>query len=202
LTEDTAQLTVASLGPDAPAFTTELASSELTVFAAACDEHALVVALRREDSPEVTARVCPFRSACTELSLPRFAGVVTPPRFPLDLARIDGVTVLAVSMHGIVRVASSRDAGRSWTPYCVAFDLGAHPTLSGDVSVPDRLLALGSRLLLYAGAPDPTQDYFVLASDDAGASWRTPETPRGSERMALTGQVRPARVPARTARLR
>jgi hypothetical protein len=96
------------------------------------------------------------------------------PRYPLDVARVDGTTVLAVSMHGVVRVTSSRDDGVTWTPYAVAFDRAEHPTLHEDAATPDHLLAIGSRLLLYAGATQPNQPYPVLVSDNGGASWRTP----------------------------
>jgi hypothetical protein len=96
------------------------------------------------------------------------------PRYPLDLARVAGTTVLAVAMHGVVRVTSTRDDGATWTPYSVAFDRADHPTLQNDVATPDHLLTIGTRLLLYAGAAQPNQPYPVLVSDNAGASWRTP----------------------------
>lgn len=89
------------------------------------------------------------------------------------MARLDGVTIVAVPMHDVVRVTSSRDDGRTWTPYSVAFDRAAHSEVRVDVPIPDRLLVVGQRVLLYGGAPKPSQTYSLLFSDDAGASWRT-----------------------------
>jgi hypothetical protein len=40
--------------------------------------------------------------------------------------------------------------------------------------VPTRLLSLGDRVLLYAGAERDRPSYAVLASDDFGASWHAP----------------------------
>jgi hypothetical protein len=174
LSDDESRWTVRSRGPDGPPHTSVLAPAELSVFAAACDEHALVAALRAEDSREVTGRLCPFRGACIPLQLPPYPGVGAGPRYPLDLARVEGAIVLSVRNHGVVRVTSSRDDGKTWTPYAVAFDQAEHPDLRAHIEVPDRLLALGSRLLLYGGAYRAGQTYFVLASDNAGASWRTP----------------------------
>ncbi len=174
LSDDDRHSTVTSLGPDASSYTVELAAAELTVFAAGCDERALVAALRRDDSKDVTFKLCPFRKRCRSLPVPAFAGVNASPRYPLDLARVGGTTVLAVPMRGVVRVTSTRDDGVTWTPYAVAFDRAEHPALQRGVPTPGRLLSIGSRLLLYAGAAQPTQPYPVLVSDNAGASWRTP----------------------------
>ena len=174
LSDDDRHATVTSFGPDAPPYTVNLAPSNLTVFAAACDQRALVAALRRDDARNVTFKLCPFRQRCRDLPVPNFAGVNAPPRYPLDLARVGGTTVLAVSMHGVVRVASTRDDGGNWTPYAVAFDRAEYPALQTDVAMPDRLLTVGPRLVLCAGAAQPTQTYPVLVSDNAGASWRAP----------------------------
>ena len=174
LSGDARSTRVTSLGPDAAPYTTELTRSDRQVFATACDSTALVAAFRPESSREVTLALCPYRGRCSAIPLPRFAGVGAVPRFPLDVARVEGTTVLSVTMHGVVRVSSSRDDGRTWTPYTVAFDETAHPSLGGDVRVPGRLLALGKRVLLYGGAPKPSQTYPVLVSDDFGASFRSP----------------------------
>ena len=40
----------------------------------------------------------------------------------LDIARVRGTTVLAITTKDVVRVTSSRDEGRTWTPFYVAFD--------------------------------------------------------------------------------
>lgn len=165
---------VASLGPDAPPSTTPLATAEREVFAAACDDGALVAAVKAEDSRDVSLLVCRHRERCAPMPLPRFSGVGTFPRFPLDVARLDGATVIAVVMHGIVRVASSRDDGKSWTPFAVAFDPEAAAGLRTSVKTPTRLLAVGKRVLLHGVGKKPKDTYPVLVSDDLGASWRAP----------------------------
>jgi hypothetical protein len=170
LTEDATQWTVTSLDSDAPPTTTQAASAELKLFASACDARGLVAAWISEDSHAVVARYCAFRSACIELVLPEFTGTGVRPGYPLDLARVDGVTVVAVAMGGIVRVASSRDDGQNFSPYSVAYDAAD----AGSAVVPDRLLVVGSRLILHGTSPDPRGGYPVLVSDNAGASWRTP----------------------------
>jgi hypothetical protein len=91
------------------------------------------------------------------------------------VARVAGATVLAVNMVGVVRVTSSRDDGATWSPYTMAFDRAAHPDLQTHVPVPRRWLALGDRLFLYGGAPQTTETYPVLVSDDQGATWREPQ---------------------------
>jgi hypothetical protein len=90
----------------------------------------------------------------------------------LSAARARGATILAASRGGIVRVFSSRDDGRTWTPPVVAFD--SVEAGSDSASVPARLLSLGDRVLLYAGAGRERPGYPVLASDDFGASWHAP----------------------------
>lgn len=174
LSQDGRFTTVISLGNDAAPQTQALAPVNLQIFAASCDDKAMVAALKPRGSRQVTFALCAFRGACRLLNVPAFSGVGVRPRFPLDVARVDGATIVAVAMHGVVRVTSSRDDGRSWTPYSVAFDAAAHPEVHTAVKVPDRLLVLGHRVLLYGGAPEPSATYPVLVSDDDGAAWRTP----------------------------
>jgi photosystem II stability/assembly factor-like uncharacterized protein len=173
LTADRATLTVSSVGGGL-ASVVPLVPAGRRVFAASCDDDALVAASVGESSRDVILHLCRHRSACTVLPPPRFQGVGALPQYPLDVARVDGVTVVAVTMGGIVRVASSRDDGQSWTPFAVAYDDAEHPSHHVDVRVPGRLLALGRRLLLHGGAPRPAQTYSLLVSDDYGASWRAP----------------------------
>ena len=165
--------TVTSLGPDGVPSTVELVPVDLQVFSAACDDRAVVAAVKAEDANDVTLHLCHYRRSCRPLPLPRFSGVGALPKYPLDVARIDGVTVVATTMHGIIRVASTRDDGRTWTPWTVAFDRDAHSAAEVKSGMPSRLLALGDRVLLYAGAENPATPYLVLASTDYGASWRS-----------------------------
>jgi hypothetical protein len=167
-------LTVTSLGSDGVPFTAALGKSSLELVGAACDDTALVAALANEQARDVVLRLCHYRQICTDLVVPPLPGVGATPRLPLDIARLRGVTVVAVNMYGIVRVTSSRDDGQTWTPYAVAFDREAYPEVRADVAVPDRLVAAGGRLLLYGAARSPTATYPLLVSDDFGASWRSP----------------------------
>jgi hypothetical protein len=173
-TSDDGRLTlVTSLGLDGPPSSTPLARGELAVFAAACDDRALVAALKDDHRPAAKLMLCPYRERCAELPLPRF-GVGALPHYPLDVARLDGATILAVPMQGIVRVASTRDDGRSWTPFSVAFDAQLQAHTRAKQKVPGRLLTLGKRVMLYAGGAKTSDSYPVLVSDDLGASWRSP----------------------------
>jgi hypothetical protein len=170
LSEDTGSILVTSTGPDAPPSSVPLAPADVTVFATACDAGALVAALTREGSPQVSLLHCPLRAACTSMPLPTFGGLGAP-QYPLDIARVGGTTVLAVPNQGIVRVASSRDNGRSWTPFSVAFDPASQPAGAG-ARVPERLLVVGSRVMLHGVPGAAGESYPVLFSDDHGASWR------------------------------
>jgi hypothetical protein len=145
---------------------------EHRLLATACDEDALVAAARPEGSATTLVTLCVAGRACSALPVPHVA-----PFFPLtsdhfDLARVSGVTLLAVETRGIVRIVSSRDDGVSWTPPGVAFDSSEYPELRADVAAPSRLLAIGGRVFLYGAATRSTQSYPLLASDDQGASFR------------------------------
>ena len=98
-------------------------------------------------------------------------GGLGTPQYPLDIARVGGATVLAVPTQGIVRVASSRDDGRTWTPFSVAFDPESQPSAVGS-GAPERLLVVGARVLLHGIPRASGESYPVLFSDDQGASWR------------------------------
>ncbi|MEB2322425.1 MAG: hypothetical protein OZ921_07925 [Sorangiineae bacterium] len=172
--DDGARTQVTSQGPDDAPSSVDLAPASLEIVSAACDESALVAALAAPGARAAALALCPYRQPCRALTAPTFTGVDARPALPLDLARVDGATVLAVAMGGVVRVTSSRDDGRSWAPFGVAFDAAAHPEVRTAVGVPSRLLALGHRVLLYGGADRPAETYPVLVSDDLGAAWRAP----------------------------
>jgi hypothetical protein len=126
------------------------------------------------------------------MAAPTFAGGV-PVRYPLDVARTRGVTVVAAEMHGIVRVTSSRDDGQTWTPWIVAFDAEEQSGLGSTLA--NRLLTVGHRIFLYGGAEKPARTYPLLASDDFGASWFAPGQPGGgapqTSRQVALGRVPP-----------
>lgn len=145
-----------------------LASLEARIFSLACDSERAVIGMGREGSRDVELVSCVSGGACERLPLPKFRPNGPSVKFPLDVARVEGTTVIAVTMRGIVRVASTRDEGASWTPLTVAFDPAEG---KGNPDATARFVAVGRRLLLVG---EGSAAYWALASDDAGASWHTP----------------------------
>jgi len=174
--DDTGDVTtLTSYGVELTRTTVEVASSERPVFAIVCDAVAAVVGTKAPHDDAVSLFRCGYQTPCVELPLPRLGVGGGSPRFPVDIARVEGTTILAVNTGDIVRVASTRDDGAHWTPLTVAYDRAEHAAFEAHVAVPRRLLALGTRTFLYGGAPRVSQTYPVLVSDDQGATWRTPE---------------------------
>jgi hypothetical protein len=159
---------VLSVAAGAPALAFPLTSAKESLLSLACDERALVAAIRAEGSERASLRQCAFGAACAPLPEPSL-GADVGLDFPLDLARVGGTTVLALTMGNVVRVTSSRD-GATWTPLSVAFDGGEH-ALTG-ARMPTRLLAIGRRLLLHGVSPRSNDGYGLLVSEDQGASFR------------------------------
>lgn len=157
----------------APPLTGELAPISHRVVTSACDERSLLVLTseRERERERLHLRACPFGGRCGELPLPALLSDAAPSA--VDVAKVKGAIVLSAARGGVVRVVSSRDEGRSFTPAVVAYDAAEYPEL-GAGKPPSRLLALGERLLLYAGATKSGEAYPLLASDDQGASFRTP----------------------------
>jgi len=170
-TDDESATVVNSLGPDGAPYATVLAPAHEQIFAAACDADALVVALTAMGGHGTKLYECPFRRSCAPMRVPA-AGLA--PTLLSDVARVAGTTVIAVSNGEIVRVASSRDSGRSWAPWSVAYDAGENQAEAMGLPPPSRLLALDDHLILYGGAERADQAYLVLMSDDQGASWKSP----------------------------
>ncbi len=149
-----------------------LAPAEQRMLAFSCDAQAAVAIFADEARDLVTFRLCPAFNHCRDLPTPAALAGASPSSLRLSAARARGATILAVTHGGIVRVFSSRDDGRTWTPPVVAYDSSESRLADGDT--PTRLLSLGGRVLLYSGAVPSRRDYAVLASDDLGASWRAP----------------------------
>jgi hypothetical protein len=174
LSADRDVLEVSSVELDGTAHATQLAPQTSTVYAVACDERAAVVLLRAQGAKASELYDCPFAGRCASLPLPRADALPALAEQTLDVARVHGTTVLAVTTKDIVRVSSSRDEGRTWTPFYVAFDVAEHPEVRVDVRTPSRLLTVDNRVFLYGGGNRAAQSYSVLISDDHGASFRTP----------------------------
>lgn len=150
--------------------TSELAPISERVLGSGCDERSLVVLTA--DRERLHLRLCPFGGRCGELPLP--PSVLSAPPASVDVAKLRGTVVLSSAQDGVVRVVSSRDEGRTFTPAIVAFDAAEYPELGLSRRAPTRLLALGERLLLFGGPVKGNDTYPLLASDDQGVSFRTP----------------------------
>jgi hypothetical protein len=167
--DGSAQQVLFSLDGAAP-LTSDLAPMTERVLATGCDERSLVALTAERD--RLRLRACPFGGRCGELPFPARFAAGTPAA--VDLAKVKGTIVLSLAQEGVVRVVSSRDEGRTFTPAVVAFDAAEYPELGAARRLPSRLLALGDRLLLYSGASKGGEGYPLLASDDQGVSFRTP----------------------------
>lgn len=89
----------------------------------------------------------------------------------IDVARQKGANVIAISQGSLVRVTSSRDEGRSYTPLTVVVDRHEVRLQSTRALRPAQLLSLPHALFLIqepvgGGAPS-----LALVSRDQGASW-------------------------------
>jgi hypothetical protein len=186
-------LLVTAIAPEAEPHTALGFQGEHSLLAAACDDQALVLAARRESARRVELAVCRADKRCEPLLLPR-----APPFEPLtatsfDLTRSSGTTIVATAVAGIVRVISSRDDGRTWTPPTVVFDAGELSGSLRQAEPPFRLLSFGQRVLIYGSAARQSGSYAVLASDDQGASFHAlGEPPAGAARERVASS-KPAR---------
>jgi hypothetical protein len=170
ISEDRRYKIVRSLMPDGSEARARLVDRGTRVFAASCDEGAMAVLAGEEGSREVSLLICRFQGQCLGAELPTLGSIA--PRYPMDVARVRGTTVVSTTMHGIVRVTSSRDDGQSWAPWTVAYDPAAHDDLPVSAVPPSHLLVLGERLALYGGADAPDVAYPTLFSTNLGASWK------------------------------
>lgn len=184
-------LLVTSLLPGREPSTLRAIAGEHRVIALACDDSGLVAAVEPEGSSHVEIVLCTHARSCGPLSLPKEAPFSKLVAERFDVARVAGATVLAVEHNGIVRVASSRDDGRSWTPPTVAFDAGDATRQEAAGTVPMRLFGVGSRLFLYGAPANPNAIYPLLVSDDQGASFRGPTEATGARQTAVArGAIR------------
>jgi len=147
-----------------------LSTKDQPIAGISCDDEAFVAALVEPPDDKgrraVRLRICPFRKPCHDLAEPPMGSGRL--YYPVDIARLGGDTVIARVSGGITRVTSSRDNGATWVPWTVVADGSA---ISDQTRSPFRLLVVGDRVLLYAGA-EAGAPYQLLISDDHGASFR------------------------------
>jgi hypothetical protein len=173
-TQDGSYTTVISLAIGRDPAVTPLLPASHNILSSACDAGGLVVLARRPKERAPSLYFCEYERSCSQMAAPSFKGLPDILEYATDVARVANVTVLAFGMGKVVRVSSSRDRGRTWTPLTVAFDDEEYGNYGADVRAPTRLLGVGKRLLLYGAAQRPNQSYGLLVSDDQGASFRTP----------------------------
>lgn len=166
---------LAMIGEDGTRSTAEVGTAAEPVFALACDATVAVIGIQSEPDHRIRLRRCGWGTECRDMALPQLGENGLVPRSPADLARVEGTTILALSMGDVVRVASTRDEGRRWTPFTPAFDRAEHVDFEARVPTVRRLLVLGKRTFLYGGGERTTDSYPVVVSDDQGATWRSPE---------------------------
>ncbi|HSC86973.1 MAG TPA: hypothetical protein VLC09_06865 [Polyangiaceae bacterium] len=149
-----------------------LAPTSRKLLTIACDRQGLVALLGPvEEGGAIGARHCAYRGRCSDFELPRLGERAADEG--IDLARVGGDTVVSWVTGGIARVASSRDQGRSWTPWTVVFDRQS-TNEARPLAPPTQLLAVGDRVLFYGGGARPKDTYHLLVSDDHGATFRAP----------------------------
>jgi hypothetical protein len=173
LRADSTTLRLEHWGDGAAQASAVIGDADATLVAFSCDEDAALLVLQDERHARPQLKLCPSARPCKVLKRPSALSLPAGPGAALSAVRVRGAIVLALSREGVVRVTSSRDDGESWTPLVVAYDRAEQPAARAKENVPERLLALGGRVLLY-GAPSAVADYPLLASDDFGASWHAP----------------------------
>jgi hypothetical protein len=157
-------------GNTAAPIVSELGPIAERIIGTACDERS--IASLSADRERLHLRACPFGARCAELTLPpALSGAAAS---AVDLAKLRGTLVLSVAADGVVRVVSSRDEGKTFTPPVVAFDAAEYPELGLAKRPASRLLALGERLILFGVPVKGNDTYPLLVSDDQGVSFRAP----------------------------
>lgn len=134
----------------------------------ACDETAALL-LTGAPNSHWELWLCVADQACRVLPTPaQLEGLASQ---GVDIARQKGANIVAVTQGALVRVLSSRDEGRSYTPFTVAMDRSefASPARSR----PAQLLAIANTLLLIQEPLSGSGPSLALSSPDQGASWHT-----------------------------
>jgi hypothetical protein len=191
-TAEDGSLIVTAAVPDAEPRPAVAVPGEHRVMAIACDDQALVVAARREGQSRTELSLCRPEQRCEALQLPARVPFSPLTLDSFDVTRTAGATIVSVASNGVVRVISTRDDGKSWTPPSVAFDAGELAGANRAQDAPWHLVSLGSRVLIYGNQSKATGGYPLLASDDQGASFHalSDVQPVPRERLAST---RPSR---------
>ncbi len=164
-------ITVRSLDPEGSLVGEQpVASSDHSIVGAGCGAGSVSVLLRASEGDPGTLVTCAHGGECKPMRSPSLAtSRWIQPRLT-DVARIGRTTIVAAETSGIVRVGSTHDDGRMWTPLTVAYD-PVESAVGGQARPPRRLLVVGKRLLFYSESTGPNGPCSVVVSDDLGASW-------------------------------
>jgi hypothetical protein len=135
-----------------------------------CDETAALLLLGAPSS-HWELWLCVATQACRVLPTPaQLEGLALQ---GVDIARQKGANIVAVTQGALVRVLSSRDEGRSYTPFTVAVDTSELEFPVRPVSHPAQLLAIANTLFLIQEPVSGSGPSLALSSVDQGASWHT-----------------------------
>lgn len=179
------KLTVVSLMGDDPVAKTTL-RIKATPRSSSCDlTTAVFVAEPDNEEESELAVLCQHGGRCGRLQVPP-----TWIARGFDIAQIKEVTVLASVAGGVVRVRSSRDHGKTWTPATVALDAYSAGISAADVEAV-HLQPVGERLLLWVTGGAAQRSYPLVVSEDLGASFR------GAEPRSVPPRLGPRATAAR-----
>ncbi len=161
-------LTVTYYNQDSKTGQSAIAKSSRAVRSFACDETAAL--LLTSDTPNhYNLWMCAVDQPCRELPAPSpLIGMTVD---GIDVARQKGATVVAVTQGALVRVLSSRDDGRSYTPFTVAIDHQDACPLELAAYQPAQLLSIANSLLILQEPASGSGPTLALSSSDQGASW-------------------------------
>jgi hypothetical protein len=136
------------------------------VLSLGCDEN-VAVAISETGNREYGLWHCSSDLPCRLLPAPPIFQALSADG--IDVARIRGAIVIAITQGPIVRVVSTRDEGRSYTPFTIALDHGDSVLADGGRYFPAQLLAIGGSLIMTQQAESSSA--LALTSSDLGASW-------------------------------
>jgi hypothetical protein len=136
--------------------------------ALACDETAALL-LTNAPQNQWELWLCVVDQPCRMLPSPAALQGLTVQG--IDIARQKGASIVAVTQGSLVRVLSTRDDGRSYTPFTVAIDRRDSGLAARNTLRPAQLLAVANTLLLMQEWTSGAGDALALSSGDQGASW-------------------------------
>ena len=139
------------------------------VVSLACDEIAATI-VTKSDGGEFGIWLCAANEPCKALPLPSIFSDLSADG--IDVARLRGATVIAISQGLVVRVISTRDDGRSYTPFTVALDHDDNFGAGHAGYLPAQLLSIAGNLIMTQETVTGNAPSVALVSSDFGASWR------------------------------